>query len=223
MLQYAEWLTNNVCGWISPKTCDTHSVAVAGVISEQWINYLVGLVPQHVTHTQGGCCSCLHCNWGLHIQDSGTISSQSSALKTLLYACDGGTLSGPRRTVRPARTWEQNHGLWRWNTSRSLQDCQTTRIWEQNHGLLIQQWGRRSATLWRTSSVQRLTSELLEVLSEWKMKKNGMIYQYCLAGLTPSLPWCHLKTTIKSVKFETLQPFCFLFHTGMWKDFHQNA
>ena len=198
MLQYAEWLTNNVCGWISPKTCDTHSVAVAGVISEQWINYLVGLVPQHVTHTQGGCCSCLHCNWGLHIQDSGTISSQSSALKTTVC-------------------------LWWWNTSRSLQDCQTTRIWEQNHGLLIQQWGRRSATLWRTSSIQRLTSELLEVLSEWKMKKNGMIYQYCLAGLTPSLPWCHLKTTIKSVKFETLQPFCFLFHTGMWKDFHQNA
>ena len=44
----------------------------------------------------------------------------------------------------------------------------------------------------------------------------------CL-NLTPSLPWCHLKTTIKSVKFETLKPSSFLFHTGMWKDFHQNA
>ena len=36
---------------------------------------------------------------------------------------------------------------------------------------------------------------------------------------TPSLPWCHLKTT--SVKSETLQGFCLLFHTCMWKDFHQ--
>ena len=25
--------------------------------------------------------------------------------------------------------------------------------------------------------------------------------------LTPSLPWCHLKTTNESAKFETLQPF----------------
>ena len=41
--------------------------------------------------------------------------------------------------------------------------------------------------------------------------------------LTPSLPWCHLKMTVKSVKLETLQPFCFLFCSGMWKDFHQNA
>lgn len=28
--------------------------------------------------------------------------------------------------------------------------------------------------------------------------------------LTPSLPWCHSKTTIKSVKDETIMPFCFL-------------
>ena len=33
--------------------------------------------------------------------------------------------------------------------------------------------------------------------------------------LTPSVPWCHLKTTIKSAKLETLQPFCFLCRTGM--------
>ena len=31
------------------------------------------------------------------------------------------------------------------------------------------------------------------------------------------------KTTNKSIEFETLQPFCFLFRTGLWKDFHQNA
>ena len=29
--------------------------------------------------------------------------------------------------------------------------------------------------------------------------------------LTPSLPWCHLKTTSNSEKFQTLKPFCFLF------------
>ena len=40
--------------------------------------------------------------------------------------------------------------------------------------------------------------------------------------LTPSLPWCHFKTTNNSAKFETSQPFCLL-RTGMWKDFHQNA
>ena len=38
-------------------------------------------------------------------------------------------------------------------------------------------------------------------------------------ALTPSMPWCHLKTAIKSAKFETLKPLRFLFHTGMWKDF----
>ena len=31
--------------------------------------------------------------------------------------------------------------------------------------------------------------------------------------LTPSLPWCNLKTTNKSAKFETVMPFCFLSHT----------
>ena len=35
------------------------------------------------------------------------------------------------------------------------------------------------------------------------------------ATLTPSLPSCHFKTTNKSAKFETLKPFCLLFHTGM--------
>jgi len=29
--------------------------------------------------------------------------------------------------------------------------------------------------------------------------------------LTPSLPWCHLKTTNKRAKFETFEPFCLLF------------
>ena len=35
--------------------------------------------------------------------------------------------------------------------------------------------------------------------------------------LTPSLPWCHLKTTSKSAKFETLKAS--RFHTNTWKDF----
>ena len=29
--------------------------------------------------------------------------------------------------------------------------------------------------------------------------------------LTPSLPWCHLKTTNKNAKFKTLQPLNFVF------------
>ena len=41
--------------------------------------------------------------------------------------------------------------------------------------------------------------------------------------LTPSLSWCHLKTTNKSAEFETLNCFCLLFRTGVWKDFHRNT
>ena len=41
--------------------------------------------------------------------------------------------------------------------------------------------------------------------------------------LTPSLPRCHLKSIIKSAKFETFKFFCFLASTGVLKDFHQNA
>ena len=37
-------------------------------------------------------------------------------------------------------------------------------------------------------------------------------------NLTPSLPSCHLKTTSKREKCETLQP-CFLLRTGMWNCF----
>ena len=40
--------------------------------------------------------------------------------------------------------------------------------------------------------------------------------------LTPSLS-CHLKATNKSAEFETLNCFCLLFRTGMWKNFHRNA
>ena len=40
---------------------------------------------------------------------------------------------------------------------------------------------------------------------------------------TPSSPWCHLKTTNKSVKFKTCEHFCLLFHTGTWKDFHHDT
>ena len=32
-----------------------------------------------------------------------------------------------------------------------------------------------------------------------------------------------LNKSDKGAKFETLKPFCLLFGTGMWKDFHQNA
>ena len=38
--------------------------------------------------------------------------------------------------------------------------------------------------------------------------------RFCKCWLTPSLPWCHLKTTNKRAKFETLKHFCFLFSPG---------
>ena len=42
--------------------------------------------------------------------------------------------------------------------------------------------------------------------------------------LTFSLPWCHLKTANKSVKFEVLKQFLSLFRISTWKDsFHHNA
>ena len=41
--------------------------------------------------------------------------------------------------------------------------------------------------------------------------------------LTPSLPRCRLTTTRKSAEFETLNPFCFVFCTGMRKACHKNA
>ena len=41
--------------------------------------------------------------------------------------------------------------------------------------------------------------------------------------LTPSQPRCHLKTTTKSEKSESLKAFSFLFCTRMWKDFHHKT
>ena len=35
------------------------------------------------------------------------------------------------------------------------------------------------------------------------------------SDLTPSLPWCHLKTTNKNAKFETLDCFCLIFRPGI--------
>ena len=40
--------------------------------------------------------------------------------------------------------------------------------------------------------------------------------------LTPSLSWCYLKTSNKNVKFEIINPFCFV-RINMSKDFHENA
>ena len=44
-----------------------------------------------------------------------------------------------------------------------------------------------------------------------------------LPPLTPSLPWCHLKTTTKRAKFKTFKPLCVIFRTGMWKGFRHNV
>ena len=56
----------------------------------------------------------------------------------------------------------------------------------------------------------------------------GLIYiMKTRPALTPSLPWCHFKTTNKRAKCETLKLFFFflllLFGPGFGKDFHQNA
>ena len=53
--------------------------------------------------------------------------------------------------------------------------------------------------------------------------RNGIVLQFYallftwpnIRALTPSLPGCHLKTTNKAAKFETLKPFCFIFRTGI--------
>ena len=38
----------------------------------------------------------------------------------------------------------------------------------------------------------------------------GQLWRLTSRSLTPSLPWCHFKTTNKSAKFETIKPFCLL-------------
>ena len=45
-------------------------------------------------------------------------------------------------------------------------------------------------------------------------------HQTILGLLTPSLPWHHLKTSNKTAIFETLNCFCLIFHTVVWKAFH---
>ena len=44
------------------------------------------------------------------------------------------------------------------------------------------------------------------------MTKSGKdVYLQNLEYLTPLLPCCHMKMTNRSVKFETVEPFCLLF------------
>ena len=42
-------------------------------------------------------------------------------------------------------------------------------------------------------------------------------------ALTPSLSWCHRRTTNKCAKFEIVKPLSFLFRVSKWTDFDQNA
>ena len=75
------------------------------------------------THTHGCCCHCLHHNWGLHIQD--LASYLHRVLHWRLY-CLPVTVEHFRslQDCQTTRTWEQNHGLWQWNTSGP---CRTVR------------------------------------------------------------------------------------------------
>ena len=51
---------------------------------------------------------------------------------------------------------------------------------------------------------------------KWARKTSRFVF-----SLTPSLPWCHLKNSQEKCKI--LKPCCFIFCTGMWKDFDWNA
>ena len=54
---------------------------------------------------------------------------------------------------------------------------------------------------------------------DWQNINEGCHFHWPQWTLTPSLPWCHFKTTNKTTKSETLNRFCLLFRTGMWKDY----
>ena len=60
-------------------------------------------------------------------------------------------------------------------------------------------------------------------VSFWPYSCERIEVRFRSTALTLSLPWCHLKTTHKSAKFETLEHFCLLFRTGIWKDLHGNS
>ena len=78
-------------------------------------------------------------------------------------------------------------------------------------------------SLGKTQSMQFVISALRCPFHNWlRCLSISRMTRPC-ALLTPSLPWCHLKTTNKSAKSETLKPFCLLFRTGVRKDVHQNA
>ena len=61
-------------------------------------------------------------------------------------------------------------------------------------------------------SVDRRSCLLSSCVSKWFLRGH-------INDLTPSLPRCLLK----GAKFETPQPFCLLFCTGILKEFYQNA
>ena len=74
------------------------------------------------------------------------------------------------------------------------------------------QWQQRQRSHWPQNVVRKKT-RLNHTIRHYLP---GLIFFH----LTPSLPWCHLKTTHESAQFETFKPFCFLFGAGRWKDFH---
>ena len=95
-------------------------------------------------------------------------------------------------------------------------------------------WRDSVTLLLRFLCLTRLSQPEFSRMGQWSIKQTTVSkslgvwravthYGYIRARLTPSLPWCHLKTAIKSAILETLKAFRFLFRTFMWKDFHKNA
>ena len=99
--------------------------------------------------------------------------------------------------------WPHGHWNWHLNFKRKAWQAQS-QTWKPLQ--LLKVWG------WK--HLYCPTSQAM-ALQEGLPKPAG--------SSAPSLPWCHLKTTNKSVKSETFKGFCLLFRTGMWKDFHQNT
>ena len=75
---------------------------------------------------------------------------------------------------------------------------------------------RRRRWWWRWRRRRRPTQQLPRSSGPPRGSACRCCFCRCLTCLTPSLPRCRLKRTHKIAKFETLTPFCLLFHTGMW-------
>ena len=143
------------------------------------------------------------------LQWYGHVYSSSGLAKTILQ----GTVKGRRRQGRQGRRWEDNIREWtglefaksrgQWRTGKMEESgCEIIcgaptilpvkrwmRWWdeEQKLGLWTHRWGRSSTTLWRTSSLQRQTSESSEVPSRQTTKRGHVATDVWILIKTPQL------------------------------------